>query len=186
MLRIAAVAVFLAVTAAPCLAFGTPNDSQPPQAQAPAEPAGKTPGLEPSPEAVAVAEQIIEVSGAKQRSMEMVDAMIPGAIATLKKEAPDIPDDVLNLFKTAFRHEVEKSLPDMLHAEARLYAIHFTVAELNELLAFYRTSLGQKMLVEQPKIFAEIIPLGQAWGREVGIRAMQAAIESLRQEGVKI
>ena len=177
MLRIVVVAVALAVTAAPCLAA----DQAPLPQQMPTAPAA-----EPSPEAVAVAEQIIEVTGAKAHSLELVDAMIPTAIDAIKKRVPDVPQTSLDLFKTTFRQEVEKSLPEMLHAEARLYAVHFSAAELSDLLAFYRTALGQKMLVEQPKIFTELLPLAQAWGRMAGAQAVQAALESLRQEGVKI
>ena len=181
MLRIVAVAVALAVTAAPCLAADNAAAPQQSQATAPIAPLP-----EPSPESVAIAEQIIEVTGAKGHSLQMVDAMIPTAIDAIKKRAPDVPDAALNRFRTVFRQEVEKSLPDVLHAEARLYAMHFSAAELNDLLAFYRTALGQKMLVEQPKIFTEMLPLAQSWGRAVGARASDAALQSLRQEGVKI
>jgi hypothetical protein len=185
MLRIVVVAVALAVTAAPCLAAD--DTALPPQQPQATTPAASPPVVpEPAPEAVAVAEQIIEVTGAKAHSLAMVDAMIPTAIDAIKKRAPDVPDEALTRFRAAFRQEVEKSLPEMMHAEARLYAIHFSAAELNELLAFYRTAVGQKMLVEQPKIFTEILPLAQVWGRTVGARAAEAAIESLRQEGVKI
>ncbi len=183
MLRIVVVAVALAVTAAPCAAADDSARPQQPQAPTPATPA---PNPEPSPEAVAIAEQIIEVTGAKAHSLEMVDAMMPTAIDAIKKRTPDVPDEALSRFKSAFRQEVEKSLPEMMHAEARLYAIHFSASELNELLAFYRTELGQKMLVEQPKIFTEMLPLAQAWGRIVGARAAEAAVQTLRQEGVKI
>jgi len=181
MLRIVVVAVALAVTAAPCLAADqAPLPEQPQTAIAP------PPSTEPSPEAVAVAEEIIEVTGARAHSLKMVDAMLPTAIDAIKRRLPDVPDSSLNLFRTTFRQEVEKSLPQMLHEEARLYAIHFSPSELNDLLAFYRTALGQKMLVEQPKIFTELLPLAQAWGRVAGAQAVQAALQSLRQEGVKI
>lgn len=179
MLRIVVVAVALAVTAAPCLAA-----NQAPQPQQPATAA--TSPAEPSPEAVAVAEQIIEVTGAREHSLKMVDAVVPTAIDAIKKRMPNVSDTALNQFKKVFREEVEKSLPEMLHAEARLYAIHFSEGELNDLLAFYRTSVGQKMLVEQPKIFTEMLPLAQSWGRMAGAHAVEAALESLRQEGVKI
>lgn len=179
MLRTALVTVALIVTGASCLAAeqAAPEEGKtPPSSAAP----------EVSPEAVAIAERIIEITGAKNRSLQMADAMIPMAIGMIKKQSPNIPDDILEMFKAAFHNEVEKSLPDLLHAEAQLYAMHYTAAELNGLLAFYQTALGQKVLAEQPKILAEIVPLGQAWGREMGERAVEAAIESLRQKGVKI
>ena len=66
------------------------------------------------------------------------------------------------------------------------FLLHLSHSSVADLLAFYRTPLGQKMLVEQPKIFTELLPLAQAWGRVAGAQAVQAALQSLRQEGVKI
>ena len=35
---------------------------------------------------------------------------------------------------------------------AKLYATHFTEAELKEMLAFYKTPVGMKLITEQPKV----------------------------------
>lgn len=131
---------------------------------------------DPSTDALIVAEHILDVTGAKARTMQVVDLMLPSVTELIKKQVPDISDKVLQDFKAAFHDEMQKTVPDVLRAEARVYAMHFTTAELNDLLAFYHTPLGQKMLVEQPKIIQEILPLGKEWGREAGERAMLNAI----------
>ena len=44
---------------------------------------------------------------------------------------------------------------------ARLYAEVFTEGELRELTAFYRTELGQKMLVRLPEIMQRLMAITQ-------------------------
>ena len=38
---------------------------------------------------------------------------------------------------------------------ARVYASHFTEAELKQILTFYQSPVGQKMVVEEPKAIDE-------------------------------
>jgi len=60
----------------------------------------------------------------------------------------------------AFFHKVMSD--SSLKAEAiKLYNKNFTTEELEELLAFYETPLGQKTLVQLPAILRESMALGQ-------------------------
>ena len=48
--------------------------------------------------------------------------------------------------------QYEPRVTELLDASARIYATHFTEQELKDLLAFYQSPLGQKALVEEPKV----------------------------------
>ena len=41
---------------------------------------------------------------------------------------------------------------ELVDMTARIYASHFTEAELKELLAFYQSPIGRKALVEEPTV----------------------------------
>jgi hypothetical protein len=82
--------------------------------------------------------------------------------------------------------EMKSRLPKMLIANARIYAAHFTLDELKAIDGFYQTPAGQKIIVENPKIVKEAIPLGMAWGREAATEALPRVMEKLRKQGVKI
>ncbi len=54
------------------------------------------------------------------------------------------------------------------------------------MMAFYRTSLGQKLLQKMPAIAQESLTAGQAWGRQVGAEVQSRMIEELRKKGHNI
>ena len=60
-----------------------------------------------------------------------------------------------------------------------IYQQHFTADEVNGLLKFYRSSLGQKVITQMPLTMAEGMKVGQQWGRERG----QTMIQNLQQKG---
>jgi len=45
-----------------------------------------------------------------------------------------------------------------------VYDKHFSAAEIKEMIRFYETPLGQKVLKEMPVVTAELQQMGQAWG----------------------
>jgi hypothetical protein len=50
---------------------------------------------------------------------------------------------------------------EMLRASAQIYARHFTVDELHQIAAFYKTPVGTKMLATMPQLMAESMQAGQ-------------------------
>ena len=60
-----------------------------------------------------------------------------------------------------------------------IYQRHFTADDVNGLLKFYRSALGQKVITQMPVTMAEGMKVGQAWGRE----RSQAMIRQLQQKG---
>ncbi|MCS0580891.1 DUF2059 domain-containing protein [Massilia pinisoli] len=73
----------------------------------------------------------------------------------LNKELPQ----AVKLFDGVFG---DPSLVDeMLRATAQIYARHFTVDELHQIAAFYKTPVGTKMLATMPQLMAESMQAGQ-------------------------
>lgn len=52
-------------------------------------------------------------------------------------------------------------LDDMMRETAQLYARHFTVAELHQIAAFYKTPVGTKMLTAMPQVMGEAMQISQ-------------------------
>jgi hypothetical protein len=62
-----------------------------------------------------------------------------------------------------------------------VYDRHFSTDELRQLLAFYRSPIGRKLLDAQPGILRESMAAGQEWGQKVGAEvADQLAAEGIR------
>ena len=50
---------------------------------------------------------------------------------------------------------------------AEVYARNFSVDEIHDLVAFYRSPIGQKFVERQSTIANESVALGQEFGREI-------------------
>lgn len=66
-----------------------------------------------------------------------------------------------------FKMEVEESMKDLFDQLAVVYMESFTEAELDGILAFYATPVGQKMTSELPVIMEKSMQIGQQWGMKL-------------------
>ncbi len=67
---------------------------------------------------------------------------------------------------------------------AQIYASEFTEKELVDLVAFYKTPLGQKLLTSEPKAINESLQYMQQWAQQFGAarqRPVQGRDEEARQ-----
>jgi len=77
------------------------------------------------------------------------------ALAKVEQMLPAMTQAIGRVFR-------DPTLVDEMMAEiAPLYAQNYSVSELKELTAFYRTPLGKKMLALTPRLTAESMALGQ-------------------------
>ena len=66
---------------------------------------------------------------------------------------------------------------------ATIYARNFTVDELRELTAFYRSPLGQKVQQKLPTVMQESMAMGARFGQEISREAGEQMINELRKRG---
>ncbi len=129
-------------------------------AAAPLRPAA---AANPSPAALLIAKQIMQIKG--------VDAMFPslvrGVVDKVKNQfmqtnfmwGKDLNEVAANLQK-----EYAPRASELSDMAAKVYAEHFTEAELKEMLAFYQSPVGRKMVVEEPKVVDQTMTQAGEWG----------------------
>ena len=66
-----------------------------------------------------------------------------------------------------FKKELKASLQGLYVKLAEIYREEFTEAELDEILAFYDTPVGKKMVETTPKVMEKAMTVGQQWGMEL-------------------
>ena len=66
-----------------------------------------------------------------------------------------------------FKAEVKESMKDLFDQLAVVYMESFTEAELDGILEFYATPVGQKMTSELPVITEKSMQIGQQWGMKL-------------------
>ncbi len=105
---------------------------------------------QPSATAVTLAREIVELKGATS----MFDAIIPGVVEHHKRliltANPNLQRDLDEVSGRLIK-EFSSRVGEVQAEIARGYASRFTEQELRDILAFYKTPLGKKLIVEEPK-----------------------------------
>ena len=97
-----------------------------------------------SPEYMATLQKMLSVSG--------TDAAIKAApeqmIRILKQQDPNMSEAL----SAKLKEWMEQSLPDLIKMMTPVYAECYTQKDLEDMIAFYQTPLGQKIVASQPKV----------------------------------
>ena len=86
---------------------------------------------------------LIEVSGQKALSEQMISLITPQLLNALKASSPNLPADKLSKLFTYLETEMKKEVPSLLIALVPVYDEHYTHEEIKGLIAFYQSPLGQ-------------------------------------------
>jgi uncharacterized protein len=143
----------------------------------------QVPARSPSPAAILIAKQILEIKGTKQT---VFDPLVRGVIEKAKDQfmqtnfmwAKDLNEVAAQLEK-----QYAPRSGELLDAAARIYASHFTEAELRQLLAWYRSPLGRKALVEEPKAFDEGLAHAGEWGENFSTEVIARMRDEMKKRG---
>jgi hypothetical protein len=114
----------------------------------------------PSPEALQAAQELFtilspDITG--QLTARITNAFWP--TVEQKARADKIDDATIAELRKEFERIQLDFLTNAMKEAPPIYARHFTVAELGELIAFYRTPIGAKALHEMPQVTGEFTAL---------------------------
>jgi len=72
---------------------------------------------------------------------------------------------------------------ELMTDAARIYASHFTEAELKQLLAFYQSPLGQKVITEEPKSADESMAMAGSWADKLSEEVIVKMRAEMKKRG---
>ena len=105
-----------------------------------------------------VALQLVELvqpeSSYRAGLQQMMDQMVPSLEAKARATGKPLPPDYKQRMNAALLDVMP--YPEMKQWSADIYAQRFTVAELKQLVAFYRTPVGRKVAAKLPEIMGEV------------------------------
>src|SRR5829696_1121181 len=104
--------------------------------------------------------KLLDLTGAGKMALQMVDMMIEQQKQTNSSVPPE--------FWTRFREKLDvKQFVDLI---IPIYDRHFTLGEIQNIIAFYESPTGRKLSGELPAIMTESSEAGQRWGFELGMK----------------
>ena len=166
------------------LVISMAGSALPTHAQQP--PQGQTRPIKPaSPAAIAAAKEILALKNAS--------AMYQGAVPNLVQRTKDtLLQNNLNYQKDLNEVAVivaqtlagkEKEIGEQM---ARIYASDFTEQELKDLVTFYKSPLGQKLLAQEPQSISASMNYMQQWAQQFAEEVNGQFRAEMRKRGKEI
>ena len=137
---------------------------------------------QPSAAALATAKEIVTITGATN----LFNPLIPGVIEQAKllflQQNPALSKD-LNEISAKLRTELAPRFDELGKEVARNYATQFSEQELKDILAFYKSPVGTKLMSEQPRVVDTSMKFAQTWANNLSEQVIGKMREELKKKG---
>jgi hypothetical protein len=127
--------------------------------------------------------KLVEMTGTLQNATALLDRMLPQMIDVIRKSNPEIPPQVLDALEKDGKDEFHKALPELIEPIIAIYDANYSAEEVRQLLDFYQSPLGRKMIERMPQITQQSMAVGSAWGQSAGERVAERIRVSAKQKG---
>jgi hypothetical protein len=136
----------------------------------------------PSAAAMSTAKELIAVAGATSLFSPLIAGVVEQAKVLYLQQDPSLAKD-LNEISAQLRSELQSRFSELNDEVARLYATNFSEQELKEILAFYKTPSGKKLLTEQPKVIDASLKFAQDWANKLSDQVVAMMRDELKKRG---
>ena len=146
-----------------------PAPAQKPAAQQPAapqpqvqQPAAAQPSAQPSPAAVALAIQLLELKGGIGAFDPAIEGVVVHHRGVFLQINPNLTRDI-DATVQIVRGDAAARRQELHEEIARGYASVYSEQDLKDLLEFFKTPLGKKVIEGEPKAGEEVSKRAEAW-----------------------
>ena len=137
---------------------------------------------QPSAAALASAKEFVNLTGATQIFSPLVAGVVEQSKMLFLQQNPGLAKD-LNEISAKLRADLNPRLEELNVEMARIYATRFTETELKEILAFYSSPTGKKILIEQPQAAEQSLKFAQDWSIKLSDEVVAKMRDELKKRG---
>jgi uncharacterized protein len=137
---------------------------------------------QPSANSILLAREIINVKGAAKMYDPVIVEVVDRTTGILMQTNPTLYKD-LDEVATRLRKEYAPRVSELLNEVARLYASRFSETELRDVLAFYKSPVGQKIIVQEPAILDQSITFSDGWASRFSEEVIAKIRAEMRRKG---
>jgi uncharacterized protein len=138
---------------------------------------------QPSAAAMSTAKEIVTVTGATTLFNPLIAGVVEQAKLLFLQQNPGLSKD-LNEIAIKIRNDLAPRFDELVNDVARNYAIHFTEQELKDVLAFYKSPAGKKLISEQSKVVEASMKFAQDWANKLSDEVIGKMREELKKRGL--
>jgi hypothetical protein len=124
----------------------------------------------------------VSVTGATTLFNPLIAGVVEQAKNLFLQQNPGLGKD-LNEIATKMRADLAPRFSELTDEVAKLYAAHFSDAELKQVLAFYKSPIGMKLIAEQPKVGEESLKFAQDWANKLSDQVIANMRDELKKRG---
>jgi uncharacterized protein len=137
---------------------------------------------QPSPSEILLAKQIMDIKHVRDIFEPLVRGVVIKARDTFMQTNFMWGRD-LNEIAVDLQKKFAPRANELVDSAARTYASHFTEAELRQILAFYQSALGQKMLAEEPKALNESMSDADKFADNLSLEVIDSMRAEMKKRG---
>jgi len=132
------------------------------------------------------AREVFRVMQADGIADQMLNAVFAQMGAMMQQSHPDLPQEALTIVREEISASLRESLPTLLDQMAAVYQQVFTEEELDGMLAFYKSPVGQSMVAKLPQVMNQSVQFSQTWALGAFENLPQRIEQRLRAEGYEL
>ncbi len=115
--------------------------------------------------------RLIEIRNEDRLAMQGFEMILP----SFQQAYPKVPYEMWQKIKEKI------DTTEITATVIQIYSNHYTNEEILQLIEFYQTPIGKKLLSESPSILRESLEAGIAWGKRISLQIKQ----ELQAQGYK-
>ena len=135
-----------------------------------------------TPVALAAAKELLALKGAAAMFDPVVVGVIEQTKGALLQTNPQLSKDLTEVGKQ-LGIEFGPRRAEIMDAAAKAYASHFSEQDLKDIVTFYKTPAGQKMVAQEPLVLDETFGFIQQWQGRFGEEVMNRFRAEMKKKG---
>ena len=137
---------------------------------------------QPSAAAITLATQLLELKGGISAYDPAIDGVVIQHKGVLLQVNPNLAKDINDVEQLVRKENAARR--EELHKEIAVgYASAFTEQELKDMIAFYKTPLGKKMIEQEPRAGEESTKRAQIWIDKYAVAVIAKMRAEMRKRG---
>lgn len=137
---------------------------------------------QPSATAIATAKEIVAITGATTLFNPLISGVVEQAKLLFLQQNPALSKD-LNEISAKLRNDLAPRFQELVNDVAKNYATSFTEQELKDILAFYKTPAGAKLISDQSKVVDASMKFAQTWANTLSEQVIAKMRDELKKKG---
>ncbi|MFT3680361.1 MAG: DUF2059 domain-containing protein [Ferruginibacter sp.] len=101
--------------------------------------------------------ELLDLTGAGKMGEQVAEQVL----TVFQKDSKSVPAEFWDKMKSEIKAE------DVVNMVVPVYLKYYSAEEIEQLIAFYKTPLGKKIIAVTPAIIQESMKIGQEWGKGI-------------------